>query len=101
MIKACAICGAEFVAQRSTAKYCSERCRQRAFRNGGVPFTGELAPVPVRVGMSESDVREVVVRAHDVASDLSRASMLTPAPLCLSLKHVGVKLADALRDEGL
>lgn len=99
MIKNCEICGREYVAQRSTAKYCSDRCRQLACR--GSVYTGEVEPPDVRVSMTKEEVLEVVGRAHDTASDLSRASMLTPAPLCRSLKAVSQKLSDALRAEGL
>ena len=99
MIKSCEICGREYVAQRSTAKYCSNKCRLMAQR--GVAYTGELEAPDVRVSMTEDEVLAVVSRAHDTASDLSRASMLTPAPLCRSFKAVSRKLSDALRAEGL
>ena len=99
MIKNCEICGREFVAQRSTAKYCSNKCRMMAKR--GVAFEGELQAPDVRVSMSRDEVVELVAKAHDTASDLSRASMLTPAPLCRSLKTVSQKLSDALKAEGL
>ena len=93
------MCGREYVAKRSTAKYCSAKCKQAAYR--GVAFVGEIQPPDVRVSMSNDEVLELVARAHDIASDLSRASMLTPAPLCRSLKAVSQKLQDALRAEGL
>lgn len=67
----------------------------------GVEFSGELEAPDVRVSMTEDEVAAVIARAHDAASDLSRASMLTHAPLCLSLKAVSQKLSDALRREGL
>ncbi len=67
----------------------------------GVAFNGELEAPDVRVSMTQEEVLSLVGRAHDAASDLSRASMLTPAPLCLSLKAVSQKLSDALRAEGL
>ena len=99
MIKNCEICGREYVAKRSTAKYCSDRCRQMACR--GSAFTGEVRQPDVHLGLSQDEVLEVVTRAHDTASDLSRASMLTPAPLCRSLRNVSKKLSDALEAEGL
>lgn len=99
LIKNCEICGSEFVAKRSTAKYCSNKCRLMSQR--GMPYTGEISSPDVRVSMSEDEIVAVVARAHDTASDLSRASMLTPAPLCRSLKTVSKKLSDALRTEGL
>lgn len=99
MIKHCEICGREYVAKRSTAKYCSNKCRLMAQR--GVAYVGETQAPDVRVSMTKDEVVELVARAHDTASDLSRASMLTPAPLCRSLKAVSQKLQDALRAEGL
>lgn len=99
MIKHCEICGREYVAKRSTAKYCSNKCRLMAQR--GVAYVGELQAPDVRVSMSRDEIIALVARAHDTASDLSRASMLTPAPLCRSLKAVSQKLQDALRAEGL
>ena len=99
MIKNCDICGKEFVAKRSTAKYCSNKCRLMAQR--GIVYVGEIEAPDVRVSLSEEEILAVVGRAHDTASDLSRASMLTPAPLCRSLKAVSQKLSDALRAEGL
>lgn len=99
MIKRCEICGREYAAQRSTAKYCSDRCRQMACR--GTAFTGEIKPPDAHVSMTQDEIVAVVGRAHETASDLSRASMLTPAPLCRSLKTVSQKLSDALKAEGL
>lgn len=99
MIKRCEICGREFMAQRSTAKYCSARCRQMARR--GIPYEGEPGRPDVRISMTDDEVAEVVQRAHVAASDLSRASMLTPAPLCRSLKKVSQRFEDALGAEGL
>lgn len=51
--------------------------------------------------MTEDEVLEVVQRAHAAASDLSRASMLTTSPLCLSLRRAAKRMEDALRGEGL
>ena len=99
MIKRCEICGREFGAQRSTAKYCSSTCRSRA--NRGYVYEGEpLSPAP-SASMSVDEVNEVVLRAHVAASDMSRASMLTASPLCLKLRRASKKIEEALRGEGL
>lgn len=49
MVVACAVCGGEFEASRSTAKYCSARCRQRNRRTAGgateQPIVSELVTV--------------------------------------------------------
>ena len=99
MIKKCAVCGREFQARRSTARYCSATCRSRAYR--GYEFTGELAAPEPCVQMNVEDVAEVVRHAHEAASDLSRASLMATAPLCLSLRKASEKMEDALRGEGL
>lgn len=49
--------------------------------------------------MTDDEVMEVLQRAHVVASDLSRAAMLTPSPLCLKLRKAAKKIEDALRGE--
>lgn len=99
MIKRCEICGREFKAQRSTAKCCSDTCRKRKER--GYAYAGELeAPAP-SASMSIDEVNEVVQRAHVAASDMSRAAMLTTAPLCMKLRRAAKKMEDALRGEGL
>ena len=99
MIKRCEICGREFKAQRSTARYCSATCRSRAAR--GYAYTGELQAPSPSASMTDDEVIEVLQRAHVAASDLSRAAMLTSSPLCLKLRRVAKKIEDALRGEGL
>ena len=99
MIKNCEICGREFVARRSTAKYCSNRCRLANQRGGivvGVPEQPNLT-----VSMGDDEVSGIIQQAHATASDLARASLYTPSPLCLKLRTVARKLEGALRGEGL
>lgn len=99
MIRKCEVCGREFKAQRSTAKYCSATCRSRASR--GYAYTGELEPPAPNATMTIDEVNATVQRAHAAASDMSRAAMLTPSPLCLKLRRASKKMEDALRGEGL
>ena len=99
MIKKCEVCGREFMAKRSTARFCSSTCRSRSFR--GYEYDGELQPPTAQASMSDDEVLEVVRRAHDCASDMSRASMMTPSPLCLKLRRAARKMEEALRGEGL
>lgn len=101
MIRKCGVCGRDFAAKRSTAKYCSATCRSRAHR--GYPCAASsrpAAPVP-GASMSVDEVAAVVGRAHGAAADLSRAALLTPSPLCLSLSAAAAKVEDALKSEGL
>ena len=95
----CEICGIEFECRRSTARFCSDRCRIRAFR-------GKTAVKPSKIELKrefldENGISAVVSRAHGTVDDLSRASALTPAPVCRSFRNVARKLADALEKEGL
>lgn len=99
MIKKCEVCGREFRASRSTARFCSSTCRSRNAR--GVSYHGELQPPAANAAMSNDEVLEAIQRAHIAASDLSRASMLTPSPLCLKLGRISRKIENALRGEGL
>ncbi len=99
MIKKCEVCGREFRAQRSTARFCSVTCRSRAHR--GYAYNGELQPPTASASMTDDEVLEVVQRAHVAASDMSRASMMTAAPLCIRLRKAAKKMEDALRGEGL
>lgn len=99
MIKRCEICGREFSAKRETARFCSSTCRSRAYR--GNPYMGETNAPVSSASLSNDEVLEIIQRAHIVASDLSRAAMLTPSPLCLSLGKVAKKLENSLRGEGL
>ena len=99
MIKRCEICGKEFDARRSTARFCSSTCRSRSYR--AYAYYEKHGKCHRSVSMSDDSVLEILNRAHTVASDLSRASMMTTAPLCLSLKKVSKKIEDALREEGL
>lgn len=99
MIKRCEICGREFQAQRKSAKYCSATCRKRKER--GYVYRGKLKPPVPSASMSEAEILSVIQAAHVAASDLSRASLLTPSPLCLSLQRAAKAIEDALRREGL
>ena len=99
MIKRCEVCGKEFRANRNTARFCSATCRSRNAR--GYVCHGELQPPAANVSMSNEEVLETIQRAHIAASDLSRASMLTPSPLCLKLGRVSKKIENALRSESL
>lgn len=99
MIKKCEICGREFAAQRSTARFCSATCRKRNQR--GYAYEGETLPPVPSASMSDDEVLATIQRAHQCASDLSRASLMTSAPLCLSLRAIAVKFEQAMREEGL
>ena len=63
-----------------------------------VPLFGEV-PVEPRMGMDE--VEGVVLRAHQAAGDMSRASLFTQQPLSGALGRCAASFEDALAREGL
>lgn len=102
LIKRCEVCGRMFTARRSTARFCSSTCRVRAHRGTVIPsFAGKLEPVRVDETMTDDKALEIVQIAHAAADDLSRASMMAAAPLCLRLGRAAKGMDDALRREGL
>ena len=94
MRKVCEVCG-PVEAQRSTAKYCSGRCRNRK-------YTGRIIDVPkptlvtITPAQAEFVEREAVRSAHDAAGDLSRASRIAPAPRCLVYRELAETIEDKL-----
>ncbi|MEC4294035.1 hypothetical protein [Adlercreutzia shanghongiae] len=101
MIRKCEVCGRDYAAKRSTSRYCSSTCRSRAHRGYPCPPSSDPASPAPGALMTADEVVDVVGRAHESAADLSRASLLTPSPLCLSLSAAASKIEDALRSEGL
>lgn len=99
MLKECQICGKEFAAKRSTAKYCSNACRCMAKR--GVAYTGQIRRPELETRLDEAEILEVVTNAHHLASDMSRVAMFSPYPLSKKLNTVSSKISKALEKEGL
>lgn len=98
-IKRCEVCGVEFRAMRCTARFCSATCRKRYSR--GYRFTGKLEAPKPNITMTTDEITDVVHRAHSMATDLSRASLMTSAPLAVQLRNAAAKINEALRGEGL
>lgn len=99
MKRKCDVCGKEYEAKRKTSKYCSNTCRSRASRAHA--FTGELKPVKKRPPVQKTPVSDLVQRAHMVAADFSRYSLVEPAPLCLKLRRIADGIETTLKREGL
>ena len=98
MIKVCQVCGAQFAAKRSDARFCSATCRTRNFRGSYVP---PLHTPTIAVVMDAEEVQAIVASAHHSASDLSRASQHTDPPLSRTLGRVAADFEESLRREGL
>jgi len=68
----CLVCGVEFVAERKTAKYCSELCKKR-FRRGVSGTEGSLAGQDDLSGTDEvGSPAEVVDVVKDLKLDLHK-----------------------------
>lgn len=98
MIKNCEVCGVQFIAKRSTARFCSNTCRQRNFKGSYVP---DLGIPSVSIIMDTEEIQEIITNAHASASDLSRASQCTKPPLSHTLGRVAADFEESLRREGL
>ena len=100
MLKSCEICGKEFTARRSTAKYCSNACRhraQRAFDIGKI----NAEPPEVRLALTADEIAGVIQQAHRATDDMSRASEHAPGVIGGKLRRCSEAFADALGAEGL
>lgn len=106
MLKHCEQCGREFVARRSTAKYCSNACRVRNQRMGP-PKRRKKLDIPAvdvpdeKLFMTVDELADVVQDAHRVTDDMGRASRHAPGPLCGKLRRCAEGFADVLGREGL
>lgn len=100
MIKTCEICGRQYIAKRSTSRFCSTTCRTRNHKGLGA-YVGQITPPTGMVILSHSEVEKIISNAHLSASDLSRASKQTKPPLCDSLNRIAVDFEESLRREGL
>lgn len=100
MIKTCELCGAQYIAKRSTSRFCSTTCRTRNYKGMGA-FAGQLTPPRQMIILDNEDVEAIISNAHDSASDLSRASSMTRPPLSESLHRVALDLEQSLRRENL
>lgn len=91
----CVVCEATFMAQRSTARFCSERCKKRAQRSpGGVdgPLTSPSPSVEPATYMAPQDGARGGVYGATFA-ELSAAGRTTT-----SLGQVALALAERLDD---
>lgn len=98
MIKECEVCGQQFFATRSDARFCSGACRVRHHRGA---FAPDLKPPKISIIMDLQEVQTIITNAHGCASDLSRASKHTEPPLSHTLGRVAADFEESLRREGL
>ncbi|MBJ8342788.1 hypothetical protein JGU71_28250 [Antrihabitans sp. YC3-6] len=103
----CGVCGAEFEARRSTAKYCSDRCRQRRKRGsepGPVGLVGSVTAELKAAGRLDSfDGQLAVELARQLtaqgASGISSLSKELRTVMATALDGASVKSAPADADD--
>jgi hypothetical protein len=67
----CQVCGVAFESRRRDAKFCTPRCRKRAWQ--GAPLIEPLQTLP---GPVERETRAILARIHvDGADDVARAAI--------------------------
>ena len=94
----CQVCGATFEARRSTAKYCSKRCKSRAERmRAGYPAERAASVMP-RFGVGIDDATEIITRASERAEDASRLACRLPEPYSGRLDALARAIAAAIGD---
>ena len=93
----CESCGREFDAKRSTAKYCSDRCRQRAHRRLAPLMPDEPITVEKRATMEE--VLIAVSDARKISNRMVQLSRTAPRPLRPGCERIGEAIALAIAKE--
>lgn len=97
IVKPCEECGRPFEAKRSTARYCSRRCRQRHnLRGSAVIPDSPLPPLPPE---SFDDVLEAVGEARKVSNAFARLAWTAPRQLRPGCGRIAEAIARAIEEE--
>ena len=97
--KICEICGKAFEARRSTARYCSGRCRQRAHKGKmRQPVIPKGRPAPIAPASFE-DVAAALDDARALSNRFARMSATAPRPLRAGCARIGQAITRAITDE--
>lgn len=100
MIKQCAMCGQQFHAQRSTAKYCSTRCRVQAHR-GYAPMLPDAPPVvDAKTNSAVEDTALLIAEAKQLSAAFLQLSKAAPLQLRAGCERMGASIYAALEREG-
>lgn len=97
MIKVCEECGRAFEAQRSTAKFCSQRCRLRAHRQGQ-PLVPDAPPPPSSA--SVDDVAAVLSDARRASNTFAQLAATAPRCLRAGCARISEAITRAIENEG-
>ncbi|MBQ9001205.1 MAG: hypothetical protein IJ087_05065 [Eggerthellaceae bacterium] len=96
----CVVCGQEFEAVRKSAKYCSNKCKQKKKRGVYAPVWRESTP-DISVAAAPVECEAMVQEAHRLANDFGRLSKTAPYQLQAKFARLSTAIQGALEDEGL
>lgn len=100
MLKACIVCGQTFHAQRSSAKYCSGKCRVRAHRSG-IPYPPDQPPlIPDRTEDEVEDMAVLINEARQLSGAFIQHANAVPLPLKAKCSRIGREIGSMLEREG-
>ena len=99
----CDVCGRAYTPQRSSSKYCSAACRQKAQRIRNRPQYVPVWSAPVERAEPAKvprDAEAAVLAAHRAANDLGRLSRSGPHQLRAAFARISEAIQSALDAEG-
>ena len=96
MIKVCDECGRPFEAKRSTARFCSSKCRLRNHRR----LTPMAPDAPPSLGSASfDDVAAALDAARALSNEFAQLSYTAPRPLRPGCSRIGEAITKAITDE--
>lgn len=97
VMKACEVCGKPFEARRSTARFCSSKCRQRAFKQKR-PIEPSASPAPEPPATFD-DVAGALNQARSLSNTFARLSATAPRQLRSGCARISRAISRAIEDE--
>lgn len=100
----CGWCGREFDAQRSTARYCSQRCRNAhkyAYRHGLREGVWAPPPPPAPAPTGRGDLCRLVATLRGCAAELDGMGATGPTETRELCRRLARKVVEALGEVGL
>lgn len=103
MLKTCPVCQHEFETTRRNKKYCSDACRQKAFRlrRRGIPLDTSKKPEWHVIGVEQADVLRAIEDIKSSTATLDAGCVCGPKnlrPLCGLMSE---RIAATLKELGL
>ena len=96
MIRLCDECGSPYEAQRSTSRFCSDRCRKRNHKRT-VPLVPDAPPV---IGSASfDDVADALSAARALSNEFARLSHTAPRPLRPGCHRISEAITMAITGE--